>query len=274
MSDYAYAALDLDGTLLDTDGTVSGPTLAGLRRLRDGGLALFVVSGRSPYAVRLLGLTRAVLDLLEPVMVLSEGDILWNWRTDSIEELRTVPDTVIPTLVTAGLNDFVVDTGSGLFASSRSAAIRHAIFYRIPRSSITVSDHPPATPAAKVTAYAEPAAVMAALRGIKVSFHPAPEGRRCNVVPSGACKTAGLARLLARHYQEPTLSRVIAFGDGDNDACLLRTAGAGVAMAVSAADTAGGATLRLTGSLATYLNDEFPQGLDDPRTGLRCSHQP
>jgi hydroxymethylpyrimidine pyrophosphatase-like HAD family hydrolase len=273
---YRYAAFDLDGTLLDDDSTISDDTLNGLRRLKDSQLELFIVSGRSPHAFRSLRLPDSVLSLFEPVMVLSDGDIRWNWRTDSIEELRGVPTTVVPTLLSHGIKDFVVDTGRGLVASSRSAAVGHAIYYQYPRSSITIKDHPAAAPATKVVVYAEPDAVTAALAGVDgCGLHPAPEGKRCNVVPADSCKSAGLARLLNLRYHEPTLARVVAFGDGDNDACLLRTAGAGVAMVVSMAGAVRGATIRLNSSLATYLNQEFPRGLGTaPRAGLPCGHQP
>jgi HAD superfamily hydrolase (TIGR01484 family) len=270
---YRYAAFDLDGTIVEDDGTISESTVDGLRRLRAERIALFIVSGRSPYTFRLLDLAR-VLELFEPTLVLSDGDIRWNWRTGTVEEMRTVPDTVVPTLLASGITNFVVDTGRGLAASSRSAAIEHAIFYRYPRSAITVSDRPPGTSVGKITVYADPATVLAALRDIEgCAPRPAPEGKRCNVAPAGSCKAAGLARLLASDYGEPTLAPLIAFGDGDNDACLLRTAGAGVAMAVSEADAARGATVRLTGPLGTYLTDEFPRGIgDEPRPGLPCAH--
>lgn len=273
---YAFAAFDLDGTLLDEDGTVSAITAAGLRRLRSKQMSLFVVSGRSPYAVEVLALSLEVLDLFEPIMVLRDGDILWNWRTHSIKAIRTIPKTVVPALLAHGINDFVADTGRSLVASSRRAAVAHAFFHQRLRSSITVADTPPAAPVAEVTIYADPHDVVGALQGIDgCSFHRAAVGKRCGVVPSGSCKTAGLTQLMAGSYAEPTLARVVAFGDGSNDACLLGSVGAGVAMAISDPDTARSATIRLTGSLATYLNEEFPGGLvEAPRTGHPCRHQP
>ncbi|HEY3609016.1 MAG TPA: HAD hydrolase family protein [Pseudonocardiaceae bacterium] len=274
---FDYAVLDLDGTLLDETGTITDATVSGLRKLRSEGIVLFIASGRSPYLVKLLDLGPQVLALFEPHMVLRDGDIIWNWHTDTVESMRTVPDAVVPALAAHPFPDFVVDTGQRLLASSRRAATGHAFFYGCPRSWLTVADGPPATPAAKVTIYADAAAVLAALHGIDgYSFEAAPEGRRCSVVPAGSCKTAGLGKLLAHRYHEPTLARVIAFGDGGNDACLLSRAGAGVAMAVSDPDTARNATLQLTGSLGAYLNEDFPAGLDrtrgDTSGGARHQH--
>jgi len=137
---FDYAAFDLDGTLLNDNGAISDDTVAGLRRLKGERIALFIVSGRSPYLVRLLGLAPDVVELFEPTMVLRDGDIIWNWRTDSVEAMRTIPDAVIPTLASYSFPDFVVDTGRGLVASSRRAAAGHAVFYRCPRSSIIVAD--------------------------------------------------------------------------------------------------------------------------------------
>lgn len=273
---FKYAAFDLDGTLLSEDGTVSGNTQEGLRRLKQEEISLIVVSGRSPYLVRQLGLPPRLLDLFEPIMVLRDGDILWNWTADSIEAMRTVPDTVVPALLTRGLTEIVVDTGRSLVAPSKRAALRYAFFYRCARSSITIADRPPSTPVTKITVYADHHEVRAALAGVEgCSISVAEEGGRCTVVPFGSCKTAGLARLMTLVYQEPTLTRVVAFGDGRNDACLLRSVGAGVAMAASDPAAARGATMQLAGTLATYLNEEFPRGLGDAmRPGHRCGHQP
>ncbi|HEX4706090.1 MAG TPA: HAD hydrolase family protein, partial [Pseudonocardiaceae bacterium] len=87
-----------------------------------------------------------------------------------------------------------------------------------------------------------------------------------------SCKTAGLAQLLNRTYREPTLTRLIAFGDGGNDACLLRTAGVGIAMAAADPGAAIGATHQLTDSLAQYLNSGLKTELT-PRPAARCPHR-
>jgi HAD superfamily hydrolase (TIGR01484 family) len=276
LSRFAYAAFDLDGTLLGDDGTVSAVTEGALRRLKDERIALFVASGRSPYLVGQLNLAPALLQLFEPVMVLRDGDILWNWTTQSIEQMRTVPATVVPALLAAGIKDIVVDTGQRLVATSRMASTRYALFYRCPRSAIEISARPPSDPVTKVTVYAVPHEVTSALADVpQCQVNPGEERLRCTVVPYGSCKTAGISRLMAGVYGEPTLDRVVAFGDGSNDACLLRAAGAGVAMAVAHPETVQNATMQLRGTLAGYLAEEFPGGLGGTtRTGWRCTHQP
>jgi hypothetical protein len=270
---FGYAAFDLDGTLLGEDGTVDPVTLDGLRRLRERGLSLLVATGRSPYRLQQLGLSAEVLDLFEPLMLLRDGDVQWNWRTDAIESMRTVPDTAVPALLAWGFPDIVVDTGRGIVSTSESAADRYARLYRCPRSSIVVSGRLPHAPVLKVTVFGERRDVLAALTGIDgCSVGPRKSGR-CNVVPLGSCKTAGLARLMAERYAEPTLGRVVAFGDGDNDVCLLGSVGAGVAMADSYPGAARAASLRLRGTLAGYLTAGFPRGLEKiRRAGRRCRH--
>jgi hypothetical protein len=269
---FGYAAFDLDGTLLGEDGTVDPVTLDGLRRLREQGLSLLVATGRSPYRLQQLGLSTEVLDLFEPLMLLRDGDIQWNWRTDAIESMRTVPDTVVPALLAWGFPDIVVDTGRGLVATSDRAAAAYAPLYRCPRSSIVLSGQPPRAPALKVTIFGDHGNVADALTGIEGCSIDRKTGR-CNVVPLGSCKTAGLVRLMAERYAEPTLRRVVAFGDGDNDVCLLGSVGAGVAMADSYPGAARAASLRLRGTLAGYLNAGFPRGLEKTRrAGRRCRH--
>jgi hydroxymethylpyrimidine pyrophosphatase-like HAD family hydrolase len=76
---------------------------------------------------------------------------------------------------------------------------------------------------------------------------------------------------MADTYAEPTLEHTVAFGDGANDVCMLRSAAAGVAMAASHASAVGAATVQLTESLGGYLG-RFPHGLS-LRTPSRCVHQ-
>src|SRR5260370_25934496 len=92
---FDYAVFDLDGTLLDGDGTISDSTVTGLRELRRRRIALFIASGRSPYLVRLLRLAPPVLALFEPYMSLRDGDIIWNWRTELVETMRTRPEAAL-----------------------------------------------------------------------------------------------------------------------------------------------------------------------------------
>jgi hydroxymethylpyrimidine pyrophosphatase-like HAD family hydrolase len=271
-----YAVFDLDGTLLGSDGTVSEVTRAGLHRLKRQRFALLVASGRSPYLVEQLRLAPGLLDLFEPIMVLRDGDILWNWTTRTIEEMRRVSETVVPALHAAGVPDFVVDTGSRLVATSPVAAARYALFYRCRRSAIEVSATPPAAPVTKLSVYAGGDHVRRALAGVAgCRINEAPERRRCTIVPSGSCKAAGTAHLLSTVHSEPTLDRVVAFGDGSNDACLLGTVGVGVAMAVSHPDAVQRATIQLRGTLEHFLTEEFSRGglAAAVRAGRRCAHR-
>jgi hydroxymethylpyrimidine pyrophosphatase-like HAD family hydrolase len=272
---FGYAVFDLDGTLLDKDETVSEATVAGLHRLKERGLALIVASGRSPYLVGQLNLAPALLDLFEPTMVLRDGNILWHRPTESIQEMRTVSGDVVPALLAAGVAHFVVDTGLRLVATSPLAALRYALFYQCRRSAIELSDRPPHTPVTKVTVYTDLDETRRALPGIDgCQINDDAERRRCTIVPAGSCKVIGLSKLMARAYGEPTLDRVMAFGDGSNDACLLGAVGRGVAMALSHPDTVRSAALQLSGTLARYLNEEL-SGESGPagRTGRNCVHR-
>lgn len=266
---FRFAAFDLDGTLLGRDRAVDATTVDGLRRLRERGLSLIVVTGRSPYLVGQLGLAPGLLELFEPVMVLRDGDILWDWRTGTIEAIRTIPTRVVPALLARGHADLVVDTGRSLVATTARAAARHSAVYDCPLSAITVRAAPRRVPVCKVTVYGPFDGEVPD----GCSIAPGRDNTRYSVVPAGSCKAAGLAGLLSGSYGEPDLAGVIAFGDGSNDACLLAATGAGVAMDVCDPATARAASLRLTGPLAAYLTGGIPDGLAARQPGS-CTHRP
>jgi hypothetical protein len=95
------------------------------------------------------------------------------------------------------------------------------------------------------------------------------------VRPVGTCKGAALAVHLAEVWGEQDLSRVVAFGDGRNDRCILAAADVGVAMHDSHADAAAHATMRLTGSIGDFLRTFDLAGLvrrDQPAIVSDCAH--
>jgi hypothetical protein len=231
-----YAAFDLDGTLLDAESNLVSGALDGVRRLAALGLRAFLVSGRSSVSFRRLRLPDG---LFEADVLLSDGDVLLGAGLT-----RSLPDDVPELLRAKGVADFVVEQPDGPHASSRAAALAYAMAYRLPRGLVAVA--PVTGPAGAIVAFADPALLSGLPARAEVLNHLGAVVLR----PLGSCKANALGEVLSRRFGEAGLRGVIAFGDGPNDACLLGTAGFGVALTDVAARHA---SIRLTEPLGDYL---------------------
>jgi haloacid dehalogenase-like hydrolase len=79
VADFRLVATDLDGTLLRLDGTVSDRTRQTLRRVRDAGLDVTLVSARAPLWLRPVA---EDLDLDAGYAVCSNGAVVYDWAAD------------------------------------------------------------------------------------------------------------------------------------------------------------------------------------------------
>jgi hydroxymethylpyrimidine pyrophosphatase-like HAD family hydrolase len=271
-SPIAYAAIDLDGTLLDPDGTVPERVERGLGVLRGHGVRLIIATGRSPYAVSRLGLRPAVLDLFEPAMVLRDGDVIFDRATQSAIVERHLPGTVVPGLVRR-FPDVVCEYLDDVVATTRTAALRYALFYGFPRSAIRVDPGPAAEGACKVVVFGDiPAALPPPTPGARL--RRAPEGNRLVATPRASCKAAGLHYVLDRYHGVSGFATVMAIGDGANDECLLGVVEHGIAVVNAVPETAGRAALRLDGPLADFLEAFTGRTTWAPRPPHGCPHLP
>jgi hydroxymethylpyrimidine pyrophosphatase-like HAD family hydrolase len=272
-----FAAFDLDGTLVDAEARFFDGTLDGVAGLRARGVLAFIVSGRSVESFRRLRIALDVVRIFDSAVLLSDGDVCLNSADLTVDHARTLPADVAGHLLAAGIEDLVAEGPDGFRASSRTAALAYALAYRLPRNVIAVDTtlglavgHSTA-----IVAFGEQVALSGALSGLPVRLQPT-YGRGAVVIrPAGSCKASALVRLLHRRFGEVDLSRVVAFGDGANDACLLGAAALGVAvpggdeLAVTHAD------LTLTGSLGDFLADFDPTAWPErSRRNPAGSHSP
>ncbi len=87
-------ATDLDGTLLQPDGTVTPRARAALRAARARGLRIVLVTGRPPRGVRRL----AVSDCAE-VAICANGALVYDPAADRLLEQHPIPTAVVRRLV-------------------------------------------------------------------------------------------------------------------------------------------------------------------------------
>lgn len=229
-----FAAFDLDGTLLGPDGELLPGVLRGLDRLRSQGLRLWAVTGRThDRMVRLSAMTE-LSSRFEAPLLLNEGDVTWDHRTGRVAAVRRVPDDVVGTLRAAGMSDLVIETAHERLATTRFAALRFALVYQVPRSSVELrEDVDPIGPLTKVYAFHDMASVIEVLGATACEVDRIDQIEGCVMLPPTPCKARGLEHHLEQVRHGSGLSSVLAFGDGPNDACLLAEAGFGVAVSPS-----------------------------------------
>lgn len=230
---YDLAALDIDDTLLGPDGEISAANAAAVARLQRAGVRVVLASGRShanmlPYH-RQLGLSGPVVSAQGAVVRDAESGELWLAQPMAWDDVAEVTSE-------GRARGFVVHhyTIDGVYVDTRSAWTERDQ-YRNAQPQRHVADLLLARlpDVVKVIWLGDPAAIAGEV--------PAAETRwagRVSVTPTDPAylefgrvdvsKASGVAEV-ARRFGVPA-SRVLAFGDGNNDAPVLAWAGLGVAM--------------------------------------------
>jgi hypothetical protein len=256
-----FAALDLDGTLINAADQPFEGVLTGLATLRERGVLPIVITGRAAGSFRHLGHLRDLFALADDEVLLSEGNVRLARTAGALTYLRTCPHGVLRRLATAPGTHLVAEWAGEFHATTARAAAQFAFAYRVPRQQIPVTG-------AAVPSRARPTAVT-----VFGSRTPVPElvaGFGCVVAPvgpfgaqvirpRGTSKVDALARHLWRRFGETDLSRTLAIGDGASDAAMLGACAISVAprgadeAAIAAADR------HLDGELAAFLHDFHPE---------------
>lgn len=279
-----YAVFDLDGTLLGPRGRLLDGVPAGVAAIRRRGLLPILVTGRSLVGLRALRTIDELLALCDDQILLHNGDVRFDRVTGAVRHRRTLPAEAVRRLRAAGMADLVVEHDGELLASSRRAALAFALAYELPRRTVRLlPPDAPALPATRITLLGgwpapaptganpatrpagdaapaggaatagDAAAVAAALSGLDCAVYPVEAFRAVVVHPADTCKARALTAHLRARFGETGLDRVLAFGDGDNDARLLAECRVGVAVPDSRPAAVAAAALHLRQPLADFL---------------------
>lgn len=238
MKKYKLIALDLDGTLVRSDQSISQRTMDTLIRVQEMGVKVAVASGRPTFG------TAHVADALQLdefggyVMSYNGGEI-YEWKTKTRLHAQTLDEKVIPYLyMYAKEHGMSIMTYIGKEVVSEVSDNEY-IQYSVMRNRMTlkqVNDFVATVKGAGIVKCiivgnptllpALEAEMQETLKSKAGVFRSEPFF--LEIVPVGIDKAKGLSILLDKigmHREE-----LIAFGDGYNDMPMLQFAGMGVAM--------------------------------------------
>ena len=241
--------LDVDGTLLHSDNTLSDRNRRAVAAARAGGWTVALATGKPPWAIARLAETLG----LDGPHIVANGCALW--RADgSLELLAQIPPAGVSQALAFGAGAGLpraVSGPAGVFCEPHwgvgdlTAALRD------------VGEEPPTTVADAVAVEPQPWKVILIVPVADPNPRVAPvEGGQWvrthphffETLPAGAGKGEAVRRLCAR--LGVARRDVLAIGDGENDLDLLRWAGCGVAMAHAPAP------VRAVAARVTAGNDE------------------
>ena len=237
-ANFRLIALDLDGTLTNSDKIVTPRTRQALLRAQDLGAKVVLASGRPTYGIAPIAECLEMNERGGYVLAYNGGKII-EWKSKDVVYEKFLPADVVPVLhgyarehhfALLGYNgtDIVTEMPDDQYVKEESRINKMPI-RQVDELPLALETHP-----AKLLMTGHPSAMEAAeqellaLVGNRMDlFRSAPFF--IELVPKGIDKALSLQRLLADINL--TAADLIAFGDGYNDLSMLRLAGLGVAMA-------------------------------------------
>ncbi len=233
--DIKVIAIDLDGTLLNSDHEISPRTARVLKQAMAQGVQVILATGKTSTSrekpVRQLGLNTPGVYSQGLVLVNADGSVRFE-RTMDPAAARTV-------IAYAEAHDTnligVVASGTRILANRASTLTEFVITYHEPVPDIVgpLSRLPAEMRFNKLVIEADPALIPALKTGLADQLNGSAELVRSmpqllEVLPAGASKGDGLRRLLDEMGIDP--QDVMALGDADNDLEMLAMVRLGVAM--------------------------------------------
>ncbi|OCN02552.1 hydrolase [Clostridium sp. W14A] len=240
MSTYDLIGFDMDGTILNSEKTISGRTLDAVNRAASSGKKVILSTGRC------ISELKEFEDLLQNVRyyVCESGALIYDTALKSVLHSETFPrDTVERVLEIAAAEDVMVYmmSAGAPFANRREVSntshFHMGLYQDMMNRTANQKDDLAAyyrstqTPVEKLNLFSASAEIReriyARIRELPVSIAYSEE-TSLELSPLHVSKASGLV-WLCRYLRIP-LERTVVVGDADNDAEVLRIAGLSVAM--------------------------------------------
>lgn len=255
---HKLIAVDLDGTLVRSDQSLSQRTVDTIIRVQEMGVKVAVASGRPTYGTARVADTLRLQDFGGYVISYNGGEI-YDWRTKERLHAQTLDKDVIPyiytyarehetpimTYVGKEVVSEVEDNEYILYSSMRNGMSIRKVnnFVKAVQEADVVKCIIVGAPTLLPALEAE---LQDSLKGVAGAFRSEPFF--LEIVPKGIDKRKGLAILLDKIGMRR--EDLLAFGDGYNDIPMLQFAGTGVAMGNAAAE------IKQAADMVTRSNDD------------------
>lgn len=241
MSEKRIIALDLDGTLLTSERTISSNTLQLLEQLQQDGHKVVISTGRPVSGASCIA-DQLLLDQYEGFLMAYNGGVIQNWQNkDFVHSIFLSKDAI------ELANRYAKESGFSIVCYYDKYIVSDSdmnpyMEYSMKRNGLNfkkVNDfiEDVTYPISKCMVIGKPEGLQLLEQRIISNNHSCfcvyrSEPYFLEVVPPGIDKAAGLKVLL--NHLGFSQSQLIAFGDGYNDISMLRFAGIGVAMSNAA----------------------------------------
>ncbi len=249
-------ALDLDGTLTNSEKIITPLTFQALKKAQSLGHTLVLASGRPTYGIAPLA-DQLGLQTEGGYILSYNGGKIVDWRTKEELYSNSLPQEALPLLIDYSRQHrytllgyegqtIVSELPDDPYAREESR-INNMPLQQVDNLADSLPPHP-----VKLLLTGEPALMEKAEKEIAALVGEHVEAYRSapffvEIVPKGIDKAQSLQRLLAHLSLTP--ESLIAFGDGYNDLSMLRLATYGVAMANAAPE------VRQAAAYVTQSND-------------------
>lgn len=240
MGNYKLIAIDVDGTLVRSDQSISPRTLDALLRVQEQGVKVCICSGRPTYGIAPHAETLRLAEYGGYVVSFNGGGIV-DWSTKEEVYAKTLDRSVLSYLCECTRKhgfSILTYVDEHIVAEGKDVAANRYVQFTSMRNKMPIHPVPDfltevTYPISKCMIVGDPEP----LHLLEQEMVPQLEGKAeayrsepffLEVVPQGIEKAQGLAALLAHLGYDR--SELMAFGDGFNDLTMIQYAGLGVAM--------------------------------------------
>ena len=231
---FRLAAIDLDGTLLGPDKTISGENFSAVQRLRDNGVTVIIASGRRHQnSVRF----QRELELTGPIIA-CQGGLIRDGESGNVIEAHFLPQgatrQIIAEAESRGIQSIYYHLDH-LYVAERNNKWIDLYEARVGERAETLPslEQLDGRRALKIVWYGAPEILNQARPELIAHYNEkadilSTERENLEFMPRGISKATALAKVAAEYAIRQ--QEVLAFGDGENDVQMLAWAGTGVAM--------------------------------------------
>ncbi|EML6324636.1 HAD-IIB family hydrolase [Bacillus cereus] len=259
ISKCKVVAFDLDETLICTNGKLYDGVLEGVKFLRDCGLNLVIVTGRTIIELQHLTFSDSFLSLFDPNIICHDGDVIYDIKTGDTKTLRSLDSTYLEELLTSinPYTSFSFEKNGRMYANTREAAVKSAMLFHINRSAIKLIENIDCYNLSDIPImyfFPEDEHIFEDLykrEGLNMKLKHSGKLGMIKLLPKHQCKSFGLKYLLENKRFK--LTEVIAVGNGENDVSLFGACKYGAAVRNSVKELIAVADIHLTEELGDFL---------------------